>query len=226
MSSPRSSVFCDIVCVTLAVVALYMSVSMFMDHMGLERSDASSGSGFHLLSCPKLFESADDTANYNDIHLSQESTDQLMTMLKESLEHAHVLHTGKDNHGVRRGISQAVEQQIGNDEEVDINVPRKSDNNHLCDILKTILDEQGDSSTADDGHVTISIMKLETEEQESLFLRGARLFRSAPIVDRVLKLTNLDDKLEKLITKAQAKESKEAKNNSFNLSGLDGAVVE
>ena len=239
-------------CITFALTALYLSVESVMEQQqqqqqqgSFEKSTAVSGSGFHLLSCPKLFKGTNTgtiEANnngknkYSDIRLSKESTEKLMTMLKDSLQHAHVFHAGgtttataatnnnnnANSNRAHRTIANAVEGKIGNEhDEVDINIPRKTDNNSLCAILETILDEQIESNnnnnnnnnndaavmpSSDNGdqHVTISIMKLDSPgATDSVFLRGARLVRNTPIVDSVFKMTNLDEGLEALLEKAK-----------------------
>jgi hypothetical protein len=214
MSNRFCTNLCDVVCIIFSVTALSLSVYSFAGQFELEKSTPSSGAGFHLLSCPKLFEikSSDFKSKYSDIRLNKESTEKLMTMLKESLEHAHVLHAGKPTS--KRGIQtiyHAVEEQMGDAKEVDINIPQNNDNVHLCEILQTILDEQLDKTNNRQGQalgkgeqqVTISIMKLETQKQESFLLRGARAVRSAPILESVVKMTHLDDGLSALVAKAK-----------------------
>jgi hypothetical protein len=216
MTNRCFSVLCDVICVAFSLAVIYASVSSVIGQVGLEKASPSlSGSGFHLLSCPKLFrqqQSAEDfKSKYSDIHLNKESTDKLMNLLNESLLHAHVLKTGKDHpKHAHKTITDAVEEQIGEGQQVDINVPRKSDNAHLCHILENILDEQAESEKSsgqlqqDDPHVTISIMKLETKDVESPLLRGARLIRNSPIVDQVLmKMITLDGRMKEFLQSAK-----------------------
>jgi hypothetical protein len=62
------------ICVLFSIAAMYMLVgTTLVDFPSLEKSLAESGSGFHLLSCPKLFEkhatmiAADIRSKYSNI---------------------------------------------------------------------------------------------------------------------------------------------------------------
>jgi hypothetical protein len=206
----------DVVFVFFSFAALCMLVATLMDIPYLEKSSTESGSGFHLLSCPELFgkqttDSADFRNKYSDMHLSNESTTKLMTMLKESLEHSRVVHAGADESNesrFQRTISKAVEETVGDGREVDVNIPRRSDNKNLCDILKDIMDEQiatqdGQLPESGASEVTISILKVHHEKTESFFLRGARLIRSTPLIGSMMKMANVDGDLSDLVERAK-----------------------
>lgn len=211
---------CDVFCVVFAISSLYLAVVSVLSNINAEKPNPNaSGSGFHLLSCPHLFEqqsSGETNQKYSDIHLNAVSTEKLMTMLRSSLQHAHVLHAGSEAHkkSSSSSVVTAVEERLGADKQIDVNIPRKGDNAHLCDTLKQIIDEQiedeeNDPTLEPGQHVTISIMKLSDEDdsknkRDSLLLRGAKKLQTisdGPVMDHVvMKLTNLDDKLRKAIT--------------------------
>lgn len=207
----------DALCVLFSITAMYMLISTLMELPLLEKSSAESGSGFHLLSCPKLFEkhstsSADIRSKYSDIRLNNESTEKLMTMLKDSLEHSRVLHAGMDvpnESRFQRNIAKALEETVGDGKEVDVNIPRRSDNKNLCDILSEIMDDQLDAQgelqpNSETPQITISILKVDHQESnDSVFLRGARLIRNTPLIGGMMKMANLDDRLSDLVEKAK-----------------------
>jgi hypothetical protein len=214
MTKSCVSITCDVLCICVSLTAIYWSAVNIFGQASLDKSTASSGSGFHLLSCPKLFEENGSELNfknkYGNIQLDSESTEKLMNKLKDSLSHAHVLHSGRDNKkGLRtyRGIEAAVKEKTGG-AEIDINIPTKVDNKHLCGILKEIVDEQIEKDRVmpkDEGdqHVTLSIMKLDSEEDDSLFSVGARYVRRAPLVQSLIHMANLDEGIGEIIEKAK-----------------------
>ena len=216
MAKTFLSIAGDAVCVLLSIATMYMFVATLLDLRSFEKSSAESGSGFHLLSCPKLFEkhatsSADIRSKYSDIRLNNESTEKLMAMLKDSLEHSRVLHAGVDapnESRFLRNIAKAMEETIGDGREVDVNIPRRSDNRNLCDILAEIMDEQLDMQSdqqpdSEVPQITISILKVDHESNDSVFLRGARLIRNTPLIGGLLKMANLDDGVSDLVEKAK-----------------------
>ena len=207
----------DVIIVSCCVIALCVIVSSIISLSSFEKSSLSSPSGYHLLSCPKLFEGDNGTLDfknkYSDIRLSLESTEKLVSKLKESLEHSRVLHTGGDTvkeSRLNRKISNALEEAMGG-MEIDINVPRRVDNRNLCAVLVDILDEQiqnlnSQPSDAGAPYVSISIIKLDRsqENHESLLLRGSRLIRKAPLIEHMMRVAGPDKGLRDLLGNAKS----------------------
>jgi hypothetical protein len=120
------------------------------------------------------------------------------------------LHAGRDGKkGLRtyRGIEAAVEEKIGG-VDVDINIPRKFDNKHLCGILKEIFDEQIDKDTVlprgkGEQQVTISLMKLDSDKDNSIFSSGVSYIRRAPPIQSLMQMASLKGGLGEIIEKAR-----------------------
>ncbi len=187
-----------------------------MDHFSLEKSSATSATGFHLLSCPKLFkrrgsDSDNFQSKYSNIRLNEQSTAKLMTTLENSLGHARVMHAGANVHSesrFQRNIAKVVEE-TARGTAIDINIPGRSDSKNVCEILKDIMDEQIEMDSnlqPDDGapHLTISILKVNDDNNgQSIFLRGSRLIRNTPLIGHIMKMANLNDGLSYLVEKAK-----------------------
>lgn len=180
---------------SLAFSLISIVKSSQADRPSLEASEA----GLHLLSCPQIFgednEGKDTDGKYLHIRLSLAASENLMGALKDSMQHARVVHTGnsnKKNPTHFTTISKSISDQIGLDDEqsVDVNVPRRSDNSHLCEVLKSIID--GNPVEESDSSMTISILKLERKDSSSSILRGAKRVIH-PLFDQiVVKLSDLD----------------------------------
>jgi hypothetical protein len=185
--------------------------------------------GLHLLSCPELFEHNNEASDetFKNLRLSLAASDLLMGALKTSMRHARVVHTGntnKKNPGHFATLSQAISEQIGlgAEQAVDVNVPRRSDNTHLCDVLKKIVEEN--PAKEEESNVTISILKLERRESSSVLLRGAKMVIEHPLFDQVvIKLSSLDHALRDALSSIH--ETVHASIPEFHLSGLDGEVL-
>mmetsp|Transcript_9362 Transcript_9362/g.14466 ORF Transcript_9362/g.14466 Transcript_9362/m.14466 type:complete len:224 (+) Transcript_9362:29-700(+) len=150
--------------------------------LGATTSDelhSSSGSGFHLLSCPHIFDKQQTESN--ELLLTKQSAEKLISILSSSRTHASVLKTNRDGLGrgaLYRSISEAVEKKIGQEAtEVDISVPRKVNNKEACKALEKIIEEdkrERELQTDDEFEVRISILKLDNSQSGSILLRGAR----------------------------------------------------
>ncbi|KAI2493602.1 hypothetical protein MHU86_20926 [Fragilaria crotonensis] len=192
----------DVLCVFCGIASLYFLAATAVDHLSLEKSSATSATGYHLLSCPKLFKGrgTDSESKYTNIRLNEQSTAKLMASLENSLGNARVVHAGakaSSESRFQRNIAKVVEES-GRGEDIDINIPGRSDNKNLCDILQDIMDEQIEMDSGlqpDDGapHLTISILNLPPENNDSLLLRGSQFIRSSPLMSYVLKMVNLND---------------------------------
>jgi hypothetical protein len=214
MTPNRCNIY-DTFCIMFAMVALGFSVSSVVQSHQMDRSaPEAADAGLHLLSCPNLFDQVEYGTDdrYRNIRLSLEGSELLMGALKDSMAHARVVHTGntnKRNQGPFVALSKVIAEQFGldADQSVDVNVPRRSDSLHLCGVLKNIVDN--DNTGELDSKVTISILKLEREEEPSFLLRGARMVVDHPLVDNIIvKLSDLDQALKHALTafhqKAQA----------------------
>lgn len=214
MTKSCFAIACDMLCIGFSLIALYLSAVNLFGQAFLDKSTASSGAGFHLLSCPKLFEENGSELNfknrYSNIQLDSESSEKLMNKLKDSLTHARVLHAGRDDHkGLRtyRGIEAAVEKKIGG-VDVDINIPRKFDNKHLCGILKEIFDEQIEKDNVrpkqkGDQQITISLLKLDSDKDDSIISAGVNYIRRAPPIHSLMKMASMNKGISEIIEKAK-----------------------
>jgi hypothetical protein len=143
------------------------------------------------------------------------------------MQHARVVHAGitnKNNPERFNPLSKSISEQIGLSAEqaFDVNVPRTSDNTHLCDVLKKIVDES--PAKEEESYVTISILQLQRKDSSSVLLRGAKMVIEHPLFDQVLiKVSSLDHVLRDALFSLH--ETVHASIPEFHLPGLEGGVL-
>lgn len=214
-----------------AIASLVLSLISVLKSSQADRpSPEASEAGLHLLSCPQIFgvdnDGKDADGKYLNIRLSMVTSEKLMGALKDSMQHARVVHTGnsdKKNPSHFTTLSKSISDQIGLEDEqsVDVNVPRRSDNPHLCEVLKSIID--GNPVKESDSSMTISILKLERKDSSSSLLRGAKRVIH-PLFDQiVVKLSDLDHAFKSALTSAHSTAQARAPSKFFP--ELEGTIA-
>jgi len=166
--------------VTLVFVAAFYYLSTFYRvDIPLEKG-GETDPGLHLLSCPQIFK--DEGANaYLDLHMSVASQERLLDAIQESRESSHIFHTKK---GLKTGVPNSLQTEIDVENGYDVNVPATADNERLCNVIQSILDEQqqhdnSEEDSEEEVSLSVSILKLKNDDKANPLLRGVQLVKAS-----------------------------------------------
>lgn len=171
MNSKVCYLLCRDILIAISLATMLLSISCLYCDKSLQKSDATTDSGLHLLSCPKLFQNG-ESDSYLDLQLSSTSQDKLLKAIEESHQASHMYHTNKR---FKSELPSDFGDEIDIEHGFDVNVPAFTDNKNLCDVLQAIIAEQADvadSDSSDGVTVSVSILKLQPDRRENPLLRG------------------------------------------------------